>query len=346
MAPTTPGAAADLTVTSALQKWAYIPSSLSQWEEDQSKLDTSSTADLRLAVMARLNETTATAFKARVDMAATLNESANANDYITGILNTEANRVKGLDNTVKAEQHKLRNQLMMYEYLDGYYRTCTNVIIISLYVTLLMLTCAALWRAQAMPAIWFWAAMLLLFLFYLMVMVVWVTALAGTRRDSWHQKQWQVSEEMKRLMKKDEDTTASCSAAGATNLATCTRASKKYRSSFGDYIDDWAATTTPFGNAKYSGKDISKDTSVSTSYMEWAHYNVEGNRLGLTWEGTDCRSEAPASVAAMIYGGLNSIKPESVTHAQMYNEFYALPAASPTRIWAGQIPPGIVTGVV
>jgi len=347
MVLTTNANAADQTVTSALQTWAYIPSSLSQWEKDQSELNTSTDAVLRQTVMAKLNETTATAFKARVDMAATLNESANANDYIKDILNSEANRVKGLDNTVKTEQHKLRNQLMMYEYLDGYYRTSTNVIIISLYVTLLMLTCAALWRAQAMPAIWFWAAMLLLFLFYLMVMVVWVTALAGTRRDSWHQKQWQVSAEMKRLMKKDEDTTNNCpAAAGATNLVTCTKASAKYRSAFGDYINSWAVQTAPVDGAKYSGRDICTDSSVSVSYKEWAHYNVAGNRIGLTWEGTDCISEAPASVAAMIYGGLNPITTATATdYAAIYNEFFKLPMESPTRIWAGMIPDGIA-GVV
>jgi hypothetical protein len=122
--------------------------------------------------------------------AASLNESKSAQKYISDMLTAEVGRVSGLETVAKTERYKLRSQLMMYEYLDGYYRSATTVLVALTYITLLMLVCAALWRAHAMPSGWFWAAMLLLFVAYLLTAVFAVNTVAHRRGDSWHHKRW------------------------------------------------------------------------------------------------------------------------------------------------------------
>ena len=326
---------ANLITTSSVQSWAQVPLNLSDYEHQKEASTTAARTALQATVATLVTASEIKAMTDKIDMAATLNESANANMYITDILSKEAKRVQVLDGTVKTEQYKLRNQLMMYEYLDGYYRTCTNVVIVSLYVTLLMLVFAALWRAHAMPAIWFWAGMLVLFLFYLMVMLIWVTALARTRRDSWQQKQWQVSSDMKKLLAKQQDAASSCgSTAGPTFNTSCDAMATQYTTDNAAAIATWCASEVVPSDASLSGKDVCTAMGDATK-KAWAHYNNHGKDQGLLWNGVGCNKNLTCDEASKVFKGSNKDENKAVfattkTATELYNF-----ATANNRSWPG-----------
>lgn len=128
-----------------------------------------------------------------INSAATLQESANANAYISQLLQTQANAMQSQTHNVRNQQYKLRAELMQYQYLERYYRTATSVIIVTMIVTLVMLVPAALWRIGRMSILTFSVIVLVIVIAYLCLMVYISSVTAKRRHDSWHQINWPVN---------------------------------------------------------------------------------------------------------------------------------------------------------
>jgi Flp pilus assembly protein TadB len=131
-----------------------------------------------------------------VNSLATLQESANANQYIATVLQSQQSSLDSQNNTVRQQQFKLRDELMHAQYLQKYYETATNVLILSMIVILILLIPAALWRIGQMSVILFSAIVLVVILVYLCLMVYVSSTTARRIRDSWYQFDWGVDKSM------------------------------------------------------------------------------------------------------------------------------------------------------
>lgn len=134
---------------------------------------------------------------------ATLNESHNANVIISKLLDKESKFVESQNRLVKQQQYLLRDKLMMYEYLDGYYRVSTTTVIVSLYVTLVLLIVAALFKIGRMNVILFWAIMIVLGILYILYIIAFTKNLARIHRGEWQRIDW-------RTMSKPDGEGGSC----------------------------------------------------------------------------------------------------------------------------------------
>ena len=133
----------------------------------------------------------------RVNSLATLQESANANQYIAEVLQSQQSSLDSQNNTVRQQQFKLRDELMHAQYLQRYYETATYVLIMSMIVVLILLIPAALWRIGQMSVVLFSAIVLVVVLVYLCLMVYVSSTTARRVRDSWYQFDWGIDKSMR-----------------------------------------------------------------------------------------------------------------------------------------------------
>jgi hypothetical protein len=258
--------------------------------------------------------------KKKVDMVATLNESANANDYINAMLITEKSRVDALADTVKREQYKLRAKTMSNDYLSGYYRTATWVVVLTLVVTLVLLLPAALWRAGQMSMKWFAAVVLVVLLLYLAAIVLVSAKTAMRRYDAWNQYNWKVTGDMAKQLKDMNKAENQCqvnNGGGGPQPQTCLDACEQYTSMYSDQIDVWMKDNVWAGNLS------------SNKLRAWAHYIMTGQATHNIWPGEVCNDTAMCSDAKLIYDKMYAGKIVGDT----YNDH--LQNVS-NRVWAGK----------
>ena len=183
---------ADAMTRAALQAVVALPADLKQFNNTSSAtnadnmMTASSTTDLTRANL------TAQAIYTNANLVATVNDGLNANQYITSLINSEQTRVNVANNTVRNEQYKLRTKLLSYEYLLNYYRTGTSVVILTLYVVLVTLVVAAMWRGGAMQLAPFLILIGLLLEFYAVVVILAAAQVSSRREGSWSQRVFKV----------------------------------------------------------------------------------------------------------------------------------------------------------
>ena len=183
-------AAADNLSTTAVQALAAASTSITQYLADQQTLAENTAAAQHKVATTSWSTSMDLATQNAIFQSATINESGNANAYIGQLLAAEKTRVGTQERNVKQQEYKLKNELMMYQYLGGYYRTATAVIIVTLYVTMLLLVVSALWRARRMSSLLFAAVLLVVLIAYLLGMVAVASKTAKRRDESWQQFNW------------------------------------------------------------------------------------------------------------------------------------------------------------
>lgn len=128
-----------------------------------------------------------------VNALATLQESTNANQYISKVLDGQQSAIQSQTNNVRQQQFKLRDELMHAQYLQRYYNTATNVLIVTMIVVLVLLIPAALWRVGRMTILTFSSIVLVVLIAYLCGMV-YVSSLTARRHpDAWYQIDWSMT---------------------------------------------------------------------------------------------------------------------------------------------------------
>ena len=311
--------AADQLSTAALQSHVALPASLQLYTTGLDDLTQSSSA----AVAARRQQTVSTlqqqALYNKVNLVATLNESANANDYINRVLTTEGARVAALQDTVKREQYMLRSKMLMDNYLGGYYRTATWVVLLTIVVTIVLMTPAALWRAGGMSMMWFSVIVLVVLLLYLIAIVL-VSAKAAMRRyDGWDQFNWPLTPDMAKQIKDASAAStlrSECAASDEIATPSCSDSCNKYASLYKDMINVWQTK-----NSSWTSK------LSSPTIIPWAHYVVEGKNMKNVWPGDGCNIVASCSDATYIYKAMYTV-PAGTT---AYNHHQQ----NPNKVWAG-----------
>jgi hypothetical protein len=122
-----------------------------------------------------------------------MNESWNANRYITKGVRSDASRINRLEGMARKDVYAMRQRELAAEYMTRYYRTMTHITMLTIFVTMLMLFPAAMWRAQKLglrAVVIIDGVILLLFLVILVSILMW---LANMRTDVWGQRRWQLS---------------------------------------------------------------------------------------------------------------------------------------------------------
>jgi hypothetical protein len=129
-------------------------------------------------------------FQKNTDLLAQMNESWNANAYLNSAIVGEQDRVHRADVDARRDLYRLRQQAMYADYMSHYYDAATRVVLLSIYVTLLLLMPVALWKMGRISS----GQMLLLdgilLLLYLVVLVAICARTAGRCNGAWQQFYW------------------------------------------------------------------------------------------------------------------------------------------------------------
>ena len=276
---------ADQQTAAALQAYVATPVSLTATGSAHDALARDVDDATRRRVMQTINTYGSEALQDNVQMVTLINESLNANKYIQDVMAAESGRVGGMDVSVKNEQQKLKNTLMMNRYLIGYYSVATSVVVLTMVVTLLLLLPAALWRAGRMHVMLFASIVLVILLVYLAAVVTTVGRTAMRRSDAWGQLNWQVSKAMAKQLEDANRAATACSApptiGGSTEL-TCADAATQYKSMYSD---------TMRSPAQLAG--------VSAASQSWADYLV--GKQANAWPGQSCKASTSCDDALAIY---------------------------------------------
>jgi hypothetical protein len=159
---------------------------------------------------------TTSRFVTTTDALAQMNESINANVYITNALQKEAARVDKLNESAKTGIYKVRQDFMYYGYMYEYYRFTTAVMIYTMVVTILLLTLIAIWRLGYIPTIALIIASGVILLVYLMSMIIMFKSASYRRKYTWGKYYWKAGTDLRNAVTTSSlnlDNTSSCSSA-------------------------------------------------------------------------------------------------------------------------------------
>ena len=193
MSGTTYSGTADAMTRAALQAAVALPTDLTQTGKIQLAKTTidssaaSTTADMTTAAMISAN------LRNNMNLVATINDGVNANKYITTLITKERNRLDGANSTVRNEQFKLNSKLLSYEYLLNYYTTGKAMAIFSLYIAIIMLVVAALWRAGVLSIFPFVFIVGISIALYSIVIISASALVSSRKKTSWQQRRWAVT---------------------------------------------------------------------------------------------------------------------------------------------------------
>lgn len=176
----------------ALQAVVALPADMSTYNTSAS----AAAAQTEMASSTTSQLTTQNAIDANIytnaNLVATINDGQNANNYIGRLLTNESSRVSASDAAVRNEQFKLRAKLLELEYLVNYYSTGVALVVLTLFVSLLLLTLAALWRADKVPLVPFVIAAGFMIAVYAVVVVSRTAKVSSRRPTSWSERTWSV----------------------------------------------------------------------------------------------------------------------------------------------------------
>jgi hypothetical protein len=257
---------------------------------DTSRSLASLQADHAAASVLRQKQTVQTygseALQDNVQMVTVLNESLNANQYLQTIMTAESGRIGGIEKGVKNEQFKLRNKLMMNEYLIGYYSVAAFVVQLTMVTTLLLLLPAALWRAGVVPGLVFGAVVLVLVLVYMAALVATVARTSMRRTDAWNELNWNVGKKFQKQLDDASRTNVTCDSGGAAGSSggqmSCSDAAAQYASLYADSV-----------------LPPSRLPGVSSQSRSWADYLIGGQTN--YWPGEACYTATSCDDAKAIY---------------------------------------------
>ena len=131
-------------------------------------------------------------FQKNTDLLAQMNESYNANVYLQKSLTSEKSRVGEADTRAKRELYRLRQKAMFTDYMANYYDMASGAVIMTLYVTLLLLFPVALWKAGRISHTQLFILDGVLLALYAVVMVALFAKTGGRRKTAWKQYYWTV----------------------------------------------------------------------------------------------------------------------------------------------------------
>lgn len=146
---------------------------------------------------ARNDQEVTSAFITSTDVMAQMNESANANLYISNALSKESWRVAKLNKDAKKGIYKVRQEYTYYAFMIEYYRFMTGIILYTLVVTLLLLMLTAAWRAGRVPQPLFMIVVGVLLVVYCLSMIVMFKNTAYRRKYQWNKYYWRPGTEIK-----------------------------------------------------------------------------------------------------------------------------------------------------
>lgn len=129
-------------------------------------------------------------YQRNTDLLAQMNESYNTNKYIDTNLRNEQIRLSKMDGNARRDVYMYRKRILYAEYMTNYYRMMAGVLALSLFVTLLLLVPAAMWRADRLgfrTLIIVDAIVLTLFL----AVLIFIFIRMGRRDvDDWKMRRW------------------------------------------------------------------------------------------------------------------------------------------------------------
>lgn len=190
---------ANALTRATLQSVIATPGNLSNVSSTSAATSAVSLLDARNSSTASTVNLQNAAIYKNTNLVASLNDSLNANDYIKRLVGSERQRLYGVDNTVRNEQLKLRGKLMAYTYLLNYYTTGTNIVILTLFISMVLLLLAALWKCGKIPVAPFVMLVAVFLVVYAMV-VIWATTYVAQRSpSSWDRRMWTVKNQKKML---------------------------------------------------------------------------------------------------------------------------------------------------
>jgi hypothetical protein len=160
--------------------------------------DVASGVELDTVTVDTRNEQNVTAaFVGVTDVMAQMNESANANMYISKALKKEGKRLAHLNRDTKKGIYKVRQEFMYYAYMTDYYKFLTGVILYTLVVTLLLLMLTAAWRMGKLWDKLYVIMSVILLTIYSVSMVLMFKTAAYRRKYQWNKYYWRPSSEVK-----------------------------------------------------------------------------------------------------------------------------------------------------
>lgn len=191
--------AADVNVAQSIQSVVSTPGNLQGLSDSTTSADNKAINDASTASnTAAVSLINSTIFK-NVNQIASINDSLNANDYIERLVRIERSRIDNVDNTVRNEQYKLRSKLMGYTYLLKYYQIGTGMVVLTLFVSVVMLLLAALWRCDKLPVAPFVLLVAVILVGYALVVIMVSGNVATRNPNSWDRRLWTVRNQKKIL---------------------------------------------------------------------------------------------------------------------------------------------------
>jgi hypothetical protein len=182
-----------------LTNWTNSTGDLSSYVTNAQAVASGQQLQTAINAMGNTTETVQQMLQGEVNSLATLQESTNANKYISQVLGTQHDAIQSQTNTVRQQQFKLRDELMHAHYLQRYYQTATNVLIVTTIVVLVLLIPAALWRIGQMSIVTFSSIALVILIAYLCLMVYVSSMTARRHPDAWDLIDWSTTKSMHAL---------------------------------------------------------------------------------------------------------------------------------------------------
>jgi hypothetical protein len=160
--------------------------------------------------MYRASEESMIKFRDATDMLAQLNESWNANRYIMDSVNIEHDRIKRVDTQTKNDIYKMRQGTAYNTYMEEYYKYVSGILTLTMFVTLLLLIPAAMWRNNDMTTAWVVIIDGIVMVLYVIILLFIVITMARRRKTNWNKYYWKISSTLRDELKTADSTWSSC----------------------------------------------------------------------------------------------------------------------------------------
>jgi hypothetical protein len=150
-------------------------------------------------------------FRDATDMLAQLNESYNANRYIVESTNAEHERIKRVDSLTKNDIYKMRQGVAYTTYMEQYYKFVTGLLTLTMFVTLLLLIPASMWRKNELGTAYMVVIDGIVLFLYIIILFFIVLSMARRRKTAgWDKYYWKISSSMKDELEGAKSSWTSC----------------------------------------------------------------------------------------------------------------------------------------
>lgn len=136
-------------------------------------------------------------FVITTDVLAQLNESINANTYLSGAIKNELSRVSQLDKSAKNGIYRTRQEFMLNAYMSEYYKFVTGIMLFTLIVTVVLLSLTALWRMKRIADSIYYALVGIILAIYATSLVITFRRNGQRRNYMWSKYYWQTPNDIR-----------------------------------------------------------------------------------------------------------------------------------------------------